>query len=116
MKVTLPAVYIKPTFKVDGSVKLEFETRELHGQDVAILADMRNQEGWLLFSPNELQEVDIPDEKADASTGKKTQAQRLRAVMFRYWQKKGSHGDSESHYRTEMEKVIDLYKERLEDA
>lgn len=111
--VQLPAEVGKVETMSDRSVKIVVHTRELPGSEMAVLFDLVNAEGWLLFSPNELQEADIPDEKADASTGNKTQAQRLRGVLYRLWEAKGSQGDSEAHYRTEMEKIIDLYKERL---
>lgn len=114
-KITLPVQFIKPVFKVDGSVKLEFETREMSGLESAILIDYRQHEGWLMFSPNnDLKEADVPDEKADSMTGQKTQAQRLRGVIYRLWEQNGRQGDSETYYKSMMEKVIDQLKEKLE--
>lgn len=112
--ITMPVLFVNPVFKVDGSVKLVFETRELAGAEVAILADYRMKEGWLLFSANELKEADIPDEKADSMTGQKTQAQRLRGVIYRLWEMNGRKGDSEAYYRSVMEGLIEQLKERLE--
>lgn len=115
MKVVLPAIFTKPVFKADGSVKLEFETREFNGQEATVIMEQRQKEGWLLFSPNkDMDIVDIPDERADAMTGQKTQAQRLRAVMFRLWEQKGKKGDFESYYRSMMEKIIEQMKEKLD--
>lgn len=110
----MPVLFVNPVFKVDGSVKLVFETRELAGVDIAILADYRQKEGWLLFSPNEMKEADVPDEKADSMTGQKTQAQRLRGVIYRLWEQNGKSGDSETYYRSMMEKVIEQLKDKLE--
>ena len=70
-------------------------------------------EGWLLWSPNELKEVDVPDEHADAMTGQKTQAQRVRAVLFKLWEQNGKQGDFESYYRSKTEQIIDQLKEKL---
>jgi hypothetical protein len=113
--ITLPVMFINPVFKVDGSVKLVFETRELPGSEIAILADYRQKEGWLLFSANELKEdTKIPDEKADSMTGQKTQAQRLRGVIYRLWEQNGRKGDSENYYRSIMEGLIEQLKEKLE--
>lgn len=115
-KILLPVLFVNPVFKVDGSVKLVFETREMPGVEIAILADYRQKEGWLLFSPNadELKVADIPDEKADSMTGQKTQAQRLRGVIYRLWEQNGKKGDSEAYYRSMMEKLIEQLKEKLE--
>lgn len=115
-RITLPVIFVKPVFRVDGSVKLEFDTRELSGVDIAVLADYRQKEGWLMFAANEdeLKESDVPDEKADSMTGQKTQAQRLRGVIYRLWEMNGKKGDSENYYRSVMEGLIEQLKERLE--
>jgi hypothetical protein len=116
MKVVLPAVFTRPVFKVDGSVKLEFETRELAGEEATTLLEQRQKEGWLLFSPNkELDEItDIPDEKADSMTGQKTQAQRLRGVIYKIYEKRGKQGDFEGFYRSYMERIIEREKANLD--
>jgi hypothetical protein len=113
-KVTLPVQFVKPVFKVDRSVTLHFDTRELSGLEASILLDYRQTEGWLLFAPNELKEADIPDEKADSMTGQKTQAQRLRGVIYRLWEQSGSKGNSEDYYKSIMESLIEQLKERLD--
>lgn len=115
-KILMPVQFVNPVFKVDGSVKLVFETRELPGAEIAILADYRMKEGWLMFAANEneLKESDIPDEKADSMTGQKTQAQRLRGVIYRLWEQNGKKGDSENYYRSVMESLIEQLKEKLE--
>jgi hypothetical protein len=114
-KITLPVVFVKPVFKVDRSVKLEFETRELSGLEVAILTDARQTEGWLVYSAkDDIKETDVPDEKPDAMLGQKTQAQRLRGVIYRLWEQSGKKGDSESYYKSIMESLIEQLKERLE--
>lgn len=114
MKVLLPAILSKVASRKDRSYSLTFETREL-GKDAAMLMDMLQSEGYLLFSPNDdLAEADIPDEKADAMTGQKTQAQRLRGVIYRLWEQSGKNGNSEEYYRSIMESLIDQLKERLE--
>jgi hypothetical protein len=112
-KVTLPAILSKAETRVDGSIKLTFDTREL-GSDAAVLFGMARKEGWLLFSPQELDEADIPDEKPDSMVGQKTIAQRIRNIIFIVWKQRGAHGDFESFYRSEGERIIEHYKEMLE--
>lgn len=114
MKVQLPAMLSGVASRKDKSYTLKFETRELRGSEAATLLDQMNSEGWLLFSPNELQEKDVPDEKADSMTGQKTQAQRLRGVVYRLWEQNGKKGNSEEYYRSVMESLIDQLKEKLE--
>lgn len=114
-KFSVPVQFVKPIFKVDRSVKLEFETRELNGLEIAILADSRQTEGWLVFSnSDDITEADIPDEKPDAMLGQKTQAQRLRGVIYRTWEQNGKKGDSETYYKMVMEKLIEQLKDKLE--
>lgn len=115
-KIILPVLFVNPVFKVDGSVKLIFETRELSGVDIAVLADYRMKEGWLMFGANEkdLKEAEVPNEKADPMTGQKTQAQRLRGTIYRLWEQNGKKGDSESYYKSIMESLIEQLKEKLE--
>ena len=113
MKVTLAAQLTKVETRADRSVKLVFDTREL-GEDSATLFKLAHSEGWLLFSSNELEESDIPDEKPDAMVSTKTQAQRLRATLFVLWQQRGKQGDFEAYYRTQMERIIESIKDKLE--
>lgn len=116
MKVLLPAILSKVASRKDRSYSLSFETRELGGSEASILLDSIQQEGWILFSPNEdLTETDIPDEKADSMTGSKTQAQRLRSTLYVLWKQRGQNGSFESFYRSNMETIIELIKEKLEE-
>lgn len=114
MKVLLPAQLLKVASRSDRTYTLTFNTRELRGSEAATLLDQLMNEGWLLYSPNQLTEADIPDEKADAMLGTKTQAQRLRGVIYRLWEQSGRKGNSEEYYKTVMESLIDQLKERLE--
>lgn len=97
----------------DRSWKIVFETRELSGDEVKILADNFQGEGWLLFKPNGMiSENEVPDAKANS--GVKTPSQRLRAVMYLYWEQRGSKGSFDAFYLTEMEKAIEWWKSKLE--
>lgn len=116
-KVVTPVIFGKAQTMSDKSVKIEFQTRELDPLTMASLFNFATQEaeGWLLFSPNQdLEEADIPDEHANAEYKGKTPAQRLRAVMYKMWEAKGSKGDFETHYRAAMEKLINQFKEQLQ--
>lgn len=114
MKVQLPAQLLKISSRADRTYKLEFNTRELSGTEAATLLDELMNEGWLLWSPNEMNESDVPDEKADTMLNQKTQAQRLRGVLFRVYEQNGSRGDFETFYRRYMEELIDRLKAKLD--
>lgn len=115
MKVLLPAILSGVASRKDRSYSLKFDTRELRGQEASLLLDYLQHEGYLLFSPNaDIDEADIPDEKADAMLGTKTQAQRLRAVLYRLYEQTGKQGDFETYYRSKMEYIIELFKEKLQ--
>lgn len=113
--VTLPAVFSKPVFRADNSVKLEFDTREFTGAEATQIMDLRGAECWLAISPNDdITLADIPDEKADAMTGQKTQSQRLRAIIYVYWEQRGKKGSFEDFYKTTLETLIEFIKAKLD--
>jgi hypothetical protein len=111
--VSVPAQVVNMSPKQDRSWKLVFETRELQGEEVKILADNFQGEGWLLFKPNGTIDIDeVPNDVAES--GAKTPSQRLRAVLYIMWKQQGGKGDFESFYRTQLEKLIEHIKSRLE--
>ena len=115
MKVLLPSILSGISSRKDKSYTLKFETRELRGADAAMLMDQLHSEGYLLFSPNDdLTEADVPKEKADASVSGKSPSQRQRAIIYRLWEQSGKQGDFESYYRSKMEYINDLLKEKLQ--
>lgn len=112
--ITVPAQVVNMNPKADRSWKLVFETRELAGDEVKVLADNFQGEGWLLFKPNGTVALsEVPEGIAEA--GVKSPGQRLRSVIYLLWEQQGKKGDFESFYRTTMEKMIDLIKSKLED-
>lgn len=114
--VILPAIFTKMTPRKDKSWKLEIETRELAGEDVRIMADRLGTEGYWLNSPNsDIQAVDIPTTEADSGLEGKTPSQRLRSTLFVLWQQVGEPDDFNRFYATNIEKMIDVVKARLED-
>lgn len=116
MKAQLPAQLTKVTSRSDRSYKLEFSTRELNGKDAAILLDDLMSEGWLLWSSTgELEDKDVPKEKADTGLlGGKSPSQRLRAVLYILWEQSGKSGQFEDYYRRRIETIIETVKDKLE--
>lgn len=114
--ISLPVIIATLSTKVDGSIKIVMETRELSGKDSAQLFDLRGREGWAILSPNEIKDEDVklPTERADPSIGQKTPSQRLRAVLWKLHEQGHSGTDFESYYRIKMEGIIEQLKGRLE--
>lgn len=112
LRVPVQVIDFRP--KADRSWKMSFETRELSGEEVALLADNYQGEGWLVFSPNEEIAVgDIPSEAAEA--GVKSPAQRLRAKVFIYWKQHINRGDFESYWRTYVQREIERIDEHIDN-
>ena len=117
MIATLPAIFSKITSRADKSYKMEFESRELSGQDANILLGLLQQEGFLLFSPNPIQEADIPTEKSDSGTDFKSPSKRLRDRLAVYYinVKKGERHNFEAWYVSELERIGEKYLDKLND-
>ena len=109
---TVPSQLLGITFKADKSVSLRFATGELTSEEKVAISDHQLSQGWLLYSENPIQEEEIPKRMAD--TGGKTASQRLRGVMFLNWKQHGEKGVFQNYYNEKMEKLIDLYKEKLD--
>lgn len=113
--VQIPAQIVDFRPKADRSYKIAFNTRELSGVELAILADNFQGEGWLVFSPNEITQADIPQGQADSGMEGKTPSQRLRNVLYVLWEQRGKPmGSFETFKAAQYEKFIDAVKERLE--
>lgn len=110
--VQVPAQVVNMQPRVDGSWKLAFETPELPGEDVALLADSLRGQGWLLFRPNgQVTPDEVPAE--DAETSAKTPSQRLHAVLYVFWEQRGKKGSFTNFYAAQMDKLIGHVKEQL---
>lgn len=110
--VQLPVIITGMSLKADKSWKLAFETRELGGDEIAILTANLQAEGWLVYKPNEIRVEDVP--KGEADSGTKSQSKRLRDVTFILWKQLGEKNDFESFYRMRMEELIEVIKAKLE--
>ena len=102
---------LKP--RKDKSWTLAFETgRELTGEEVSLLIDHFQGEGWLQFSAND----DIPPPPEDpADAGVKSPSERLRSHLYALWKQRGEKGNFQSFYGTYIEKLLENIRERLDE-
>lgn len=114
--IQLPVLIAGLATKVDGSIKLTLETRELGGAEASRLFDLRNTEAWCLIQPQEFTEdsVKLPTERADPAVGAKTPSQRMRAIIYRLWEQSRSGTDFESYYRIRMDGLNEQLKAKLD--
>lgn len=102
--------------KKDRTLKLSIYTQELPPEDKAILFDLEQKQGWFLFKEEEMKEEDIPEETPEFK-GQKSQAQRLRGVLYKLWEQNPPQYRMKYpftlYYETKMEKIIDEYKEKI---
>ena len=97
------ALIDKITTLKDGSLKIVLITQELSAEEEFALFSLRKE-------ANTIQLVEPVLEK-----GQKSKSQRLRAVLYRYWEQnyQGSHANSDNFYNEIMEKIINQYKDKL---
>lgn len=95
----------------DHGLSVNFHTNELTTEEKAKIMGFHNGAGWLLFAEDTVQDIDIP--KNDTTTGLKTPSQRLRGCLYVLWQQRGAQGDFEAFYKMQMDKFINLVKEKL---
>lgn len=106
-----PATFMGFGSRSDGSAGLRFATQELTSEEFAELKRNLNSFGWLVFLPQEA-EIELPKEAITDDT--KKPSQRMRAVLFLLWKKKGEDGDFDAFYRGQMEGIIDRIKAKLD--
>jgi hypothetical protein len=111
----VPSLIAKVETMQDGGLKLIVHTQELESPDEAEVMKLRNKIGWFVYSVTEITESDIPDEPIEFE-GQKTLSERLRNVLFRLHEKQGGKPeDFESYRQKVMEKLINHYKQKLDE-
>jgi hypothetical protein len=102
--------------KKDKSVSITFITdNEQTSEQFMELDKQLDQRGILYFKPKGLLTTAEADEldNVDIELEGKTQSQRLRNVLFVYWQQSNSNIEFKQFYKSETEKIIEHYKGKL---
>lgn len=97
--------------RVDGSVGYRVNTPELTTAEKAAIFEMQNQNVEIVMSP--LGAKDIIEVKTDLN--QKSQAQRIRAVLYILWQQKPEDMEFEQYYQKKTEQYIEFLKKMIED-
>lgn len=102
----------------DNTLKIVIGTQELEAKQKAELMDLHNKIGWFLFKESEIGIEDIPEERPEFSD-RKSDSQRLRNVLYVYWQKAEQNGKIKKTFeefkREWYEKKIEQIKQSIDE-
>lgn len=98
----------------DRSFKVTMTTQELSDEQGSELIKLNGRFGFLLFSETPVQDTDVPEFSPDMVDSKKSPSERLRGVMYLNWKENSDQKtDFNQVYLSQMEKLINFYKEKL---
>jgi len=114
----VPATILRDKSTATGARQFVIETQEaLDPEHLSRLISLENKIGWFTYNVSQIETDDIIDLPPLKKTEKdeKTPSNRLRAVFFRMWQQNNEgFKDSDSHYKYMMERLIEVYKSKLD--
>lgn len=96
--------------KVDGSVGYRINTPELTNEQKTAIFDLQNQNVEVLISPIGAKEV----LKVKTDLNQKSQSARIRATLYRVWERENEGKDFEAYYQEKTELYIDYLKKKLD--
>lgn len=98
----------------DGTWRLTVDCQEMSPEEELELLKLKKQIGWFLFKINPLKEEDIPEEPSPEFKTDKSPSQRLRAILYKYWQLNTSQSKTfNEFYNSWVEKKIGEVKTLL---
>ena len=100
---------------VDGTLSLTIQTQEIRPEDMTKLFRLRGKFGHMAFKPTKITEEDIiglPTEMREFKNDK-TPSERLRNVIYRYWETTSKKDEFDAFYKRHIESLINRYKEKL---
>lgn len=110
----VPAIIRKIQSLKDRSFKLSIECQELPPQEMVSVFELNEKEGWLVFSENDIDKSNIPEENAPEFKNDKSPSQRLRSVVFVYWDKMTDKKiPFDTYWKMWVEKQINNIKDKL---
>ena len=114
----IQAVLTRYKSKLNKSIEFTFDSQENMSPEIlSTFLNLHDKLGYLNFAVRKIEAADIarlPEPNADEYVQGKTQAQRLRAVIYILWEQKGKKGNPDDHYKKTMENIISQLKEKLE--
>ena len=104
------------TTRKDHTVKIVLGTQELSPSKAGEIFQLMNKLATCYFSEKTISTAEINQvDKIDPDLDGKTQSQRIRNVLYVLWeQKPEGFKDFDSFYRNKTEKIIEHYKNQLD--
>ena len=114
--IIIPTIIDKVTTLKDGSLKITLETSELPNEMMSQLFSLNNKQVYTAFKDTELKpdELDIKEMPLEFKNSKKSQSQRLKSVLFVYWQKHKPTQDFDTFYKRKTDEFINLIKDKID--
>ena len=111
----IPAILDRYFRKKDHSVSLTFVTSlEVSKKEREEIDQAWQQEGWLIFVPNDTPEISLPTERA--IVGEKSPSEILRNRMFVYWKEKGIDTPFDIWRRSQLDAIGHQYLNNIPPA
>jgi len=115
--ILIPAQVESITTRKDKTLKVTIGTQELSPNDAAQVFHLNQQFCYMAIKPEQFtkEETDIIESlKSDLSTAK-TPSQRLRGILYlNYQQDNKGYKDFITYYASEIEKICEHYKNKLD--
>lgn len=99
--------------KKDRSLGLTLSTPEMTVEEKTLMFELQGVNLHATFQPMDEEFPEIVEVKAE--TDRKTASSRLRGSLYILWQKRGSEGDFDTFYRSNMEKFITRIKDLIDE-
>lgn len=116
--IIIPAVFEGYRTLKDRTLKITFETQELNSQELLGIAENVSEYGYLAFKKEPFREEEkrlIEAAETNFDDGFKTPSQRLRAVLYRLWEKDNQDIETFTlYYNSQMERLINHFKSKLD--
>ena len=111
----VPATLVKP-IGMSHYWRLWFDTQEnVAPEKMATVLAWWNKLGWLTFAIRQIEAQDLLDLPEIKTDDRKPPSQRMRAVLYRLWEKDNQGYDEFTiYYEMRMERIINKLKEQLE--
>jgi hypothetical protein len=114
MNLQLPATIEKISTRADNTISIVISTQEMKPEASTALFGLKGKLGWFLFAETTLTEQEIPKEPAPEFKNDKSPSQRIRACLYKYWEKNTAKKiPFDTFYKSWVEKKIQEIKDTL---
>lgn len=116
MKIILEATVESIRTRQDNTISVTIGTQEADASTAGNLFQLRNKICKVLISDSNITDIEtvLVDEQKITTTKKKSPSQRLRAVLYRYWEQVQSNVDFDRYYETKLTEITEHYRSKLD--